>query len=412
MIDGNGNTSGNGSVSDTDLNVYWTPNFVTNAHHWGHFYIWPDGGVSFVDGDPQDVTHNAYLGVSADVTSIAVQADGKILVGGQAGLARYTADGKLDPTFGNSGKLIWNNPESFRLIFGNNTNNSSPYLPSGIAVLADGSILVSKGEEVLGIFSTNGKALSTFSLDDSNQVAALSEALSNTNRSYADASGGKWLSDEYSTGPFVNFSTQHWAHYLTRHNQDGTYDLSFGTNGFVPLNTGETGVKISSIAVEADGKILVGGSGGGFNFARYNSDGSIDRSFNPTGVRFIGGVSADTLDGWYGNDYLNGNAGNDNLNGEVGDDRLEGGDGVDTFVVGSGSDTILDLGRGGQDILIVAAGATVNATLTQAWVASIESTNEGTVHITTNGLDVDLSQTNGASGYEVLNVGDNPVVSG
>ena len=40
---------------------------------------------------------------SADATAVALQSDGKIIVGGDTSLVRFSADGSLDTTFGNNG---------------------------------------------------------------------------------------------------------------------------------------------------------------------------------------------------------------------------------------------------------------------------------------------------------------------
>jgi uncharacterized delta-60 repeat protein len=71
---------------------------------------------------------------------------------------------------------------------------------------------------------------------------------------------------------------------LERLNGNGSFDTSFGTNGIVTSSN-----NYYLIAVQSDGKIVVAGgtSGetvggkllGGFNLARYNSDGSLDTSF-------------------------------------------------------------------------------------------------------------------------------------
>ncbi|MBV5304284.1 MAG: hypothetical protein JZU70_08820, partial [Chlorobium sp.] len=80
---------------------------------------------------------------------------------------------------------------------------------------------------------------------------------------------------------------------VARYNSDGTLDTSFGVGGKVITNisfgsVSYWGVYVHnswdvgySIAVQADGKILVAGSSAGdFALARYNSDGSLDTTFN------------------------------------------------------------------------------------------------------------------------------------
>ena len=96
---------------------------------------------------------------------------------------------------------------------------------------------------------------------------------------------------------------------------------------------------------------------------------------------------------------LTGNSMANVLNGGTGNDTLTGYAGNDTFTVGFGTDTITDLSV--SDILIVASGATANATVTAAWTAAKASINSGTVNITTAGYAVNLAAATGTNGYTV-----------
>jgi Ca2+-binding RTX toxin-like protein len=102
-------------------------------------------------------------------------------------------------------------------------------------------------------------------------------------------------------------------------------------------------------------------------------------------------TAASTLVGSDAMDVIVGGAGNDDLTGGGGDDDLTGGSGDDTFNIDAGTDTITDLSNG--DNLSVSENATVNATVTQNWVADMNTLNcGGTVNLTVNNdVDVDLS---------------------
>jgi Ca2+-binding RTX toxin-like protein len=118
----------------------------------------------------------------------------------------------------------------------------------------------------------------------------------------------------------------------------------------------------------------------------------------------VGGNSADILMGGLGADSLSGSGGSDTLNGGGGNDTLVGGSGIDTFNIDLGTDSVSDLGLGGADLLLVSAGATVNATLAASWTASAASYNNGTVNLSTPGLSVNLSAvTSGNAGFTVTN---------
>ena len=83
-----------------------------------------------------------------------------------------------------------------------------------------------------------------------------------------------------------------------------------------------------------------------------------------------GGDGDDTLYGGLGVDSLTGGAGNDYLSGDLGNDTLTGGAGSDTFAIDWGLDTITDLSTG--DVLLVASGASVNATIDGHFVATVD----------------------------------------
>ena len=77
-----------------------------------------------------------------------------------------------------------------------------------------------------------------------------------------------------------------------RYNTNGSIDTSFGTNGKVLTPVGSSSLGTSA-AIQADGKILVGGyavlPGGyfGFGIVRYNSNGALDTTFDGDGIVIV-----------------------------------------------------------------------------------------------------------------------------
>jgi Ca2+-binding RTX toxin-like protein len=107
-----------------------------------------------------------------------------------------------------------------------------------------------------------------------------------------------------------------------------------------------------------------------------------------------------------------GGAGNDTLTtgkaSQAAGDSLTGGNGLDTFnVVASGTDTeIEDLGKGGQDVLVVTSAAEgANADVTVDWVAtSATSNNKGLANVVlagAAGVSINVSAATGAFGYDI-----------
>ncbi len=84
---------------------------------------------------------------------------------------------------------------------------------------------------------------------------------------------------------------------LWRINIDGSVDTGFGTGGKVTTDFGGANDFGWSVAIEPDGQIVVAGqayngSDGDFALARYNSDGSLDTTFDTDGkvtTDFAGG---------------------------------------------------------------------------------------------------------------------------
>jgi uncharacterized delta-60 repeat protein len=220
--------------------------------------------------------------LSAQIRSIAVQADGKIVVtgyaqdvqGGQNGyssdLVRYNADGSIDLNFGVNG-IASAGP-------GFSTG-------SGVAIQADGKIVTAGST----FGSTNHFVLARHNSDGS------------LDTSYG--TGGQVVTDFGSTAPFGSLIQPDGKMVLTggadgsldfgvaRFNTNGSFDASFGSGGKVTTNFGGTYSAGYGVARAPDGKIVVAGIkefvGSGFDYdfavARYNSDGSLDTSFGAGG---------------------------------------------------------------------------------------------------------------------------------
>ena len=85
---------------------------------------------------------------------------------------------------------------------------------------------------------------------------------------------------------------------VIRYNADGSYDSTFGTGGFVRTNIGNF-EGVANVLIQPDGKIIVAGeryngnTRTDFSLVRYNTDGSLDNTFDGNGlaVANIVGVS-------------------------------------------------------------------------------------------------------------------------
>jgi uncharacterized delta-60 repeat protein len=202
------------------------------------------------------------------VSSIEVQADGKILAGGtftvldgqpRSCLGRLNADGTLDSQFNPGVGLADQGP------------GASPFV-AVLAVQADGKILVggtftSLADQPctnLGRLNPSGTLDTSFAAENT-----AGEALS-----LAFQPDGKIL-----VGGLVALDGGQSCG-IGRLNADGSWD-----NQFSPQTN--PAVTVNSIAVQTDGKILLGGwfrtldGQPRSNIARLNPDGTVDSSFNP-----------------------------------------------------------------------------------------------------------------------------------
>ncbi|MEH2286309.1 DUF4347 domain-containing protein, partial [Nostoc sp.] len=219
--------------------------------------------------------NNSPLGLpSADVgRSITLQADGKIIVAGLSNtdfaLARYNSDGSPDTSFSSDGKLITD--------FSTGGFLSVPSTDVGysVTVQANGKIIVAgqaNGNFGLARYNTNGSLDTSF-----NGTGKVTTDFGFVEIGYSVAvqADGKIIVAGLSNTDFA----------LARYNTNGSLDTSFNGTGKVTTDFGFIAVDTGySVAVQADGKILVAGQANAdFALARYNTNGSLDTSFNGTG---------------------------------------------------------------------------------------------------------------------------------
>ena len=196
--------------------------------------------------------------------SVALQADGKILVVGDSNsgiaLARYTSTGALDTAFNGTGMVTTS--------FGGNEGRS-------VAVQPDGKILVA-GFYGLARYTSTG-ALDT-SFNGTGMVTTVVRSYSETGPSVAVQADGKILVAGDSGAPNYDFA-------VVRYNTDGSLDTSFNGTGMVTTDLGSGDDHAASVAVQADGNILVAGSRAyDFALVRYTNTGALDTTFNGTGI--------------------------------------------------------------------------------------------------------------------------------
>jgi uncharacterized delta-60 repeat protein len=221
---------------------------------------------------------NEFAGYDAYAYSIAVQSDGKILMGGsvdfigndQFAVMRLTANGDPDNSFDGDGKLILN-------VQG---------LVEKIIIQPDGKILLagtSNSKATLVRLNSDGTLDNAFGL---NGIVAINITEFSQGTSVALQSDGKivFAGGEASSGRSQVF--------VARYNADGSPDNTFDGDGLLTPNLNSTTSLGQSLVIQPDGKIVIGGYAGSapgstsfdFLFVRFNSDGSFDNSFGTQGI--------------------------------------------------------------------------------------------------------------------------------
>ena len=232
-----------------------------------------DGTVdtTFNPPDFYSLTQGSSPIFGGNIFAIALQPDGKILVGGdiqgagtdaRRGVRRLNPDGSVDATF-------FIPPQNF----------TRPMVHD-IKLLADGKILIGGSFNFSGFSSTNLARLNADGTSDNTFVVSGAPVI----RDLEIQPDGKIVaggSNGSTTSPLPR---------VYRYNSDGTADSSF-----TATDAGAGGIE--TVELQADGKIVVAGSYVVLGAAtqgrvsRLNTNGTIDASFNPGGAGADGVVN-------------------------------------------------------------------------------------------------------------------------
>jgi uncharacterized delta-60 repeat protein len=273
------------------------------------------------DGTPDGVV-NISLGEGNDfATSVAIQADGKIIVGGyhEEGKStnmvalRLNADGTLDQDFGKADDGTENGIVNVSLGEGNDVARSVALAADGKIVLAGDSVAKDGSSNiVVAQLNADGSADAGFGKDgaDGTPDGFASFSLGNGNdiaNDLAIGSDGK-IVVAGTTGEKNNSNIA-----VLRLKADGTLDGEFGKaedgtpDGIVNLSLGDGSDEARGVAVTADGKVVVAGDttakDGSTNMvvARMNADGMLDDAFATSDDGLPNGVAGTSLGS--GNDH-------------------------------------------------------------------------------------------------------------
>lgn len=212
----------------------------------------------------------------ASISSIAVQREGRILVGGdfttvggipRRGLVRFFPDGSVDPTF----DAALEGERNFdRMV-------------STVTVQPDGRIFLSGSFQKVGGLLRNGLARLNA---DGTVDASFSPTL--------DRYPLKWLALQTDGKALIYAQSSTVSGSVLRLREDGAIDDGFRVRVERLRDCCEYEPLVSAAAIQADGKICVTGSFNRLNdvplagLARLNPDGSLDRTFDPPSTQLNG----------------------------------------------------------------------------------------------------------------------------
>jgi uncharacterized delta-60 repeat protein len=234
----------------------------------------------------------------SSAAALALQPDGRIVVVGTAfsngptdddfAVARYTFDGHLDAGFGGDGIVTTD--------FGSDPTTPNPSLDraNALALSTDGAILAAgftRGDHAafaVAKYKPDGTPDSTFGQDGKAQIpSAEPQVFSLILPPSGDiVLGGSSASADRTSAPFT----------LVRLHSDGSPDETFGNAGVVTTAIAGSRSGARTVVAQPDGKLITGGAKfgapsaqgdalpeSGFALARYHPDGSADEGFGADG---------------------------------------------------------------------------------------------------------------------------------
>jgi uncharacterized delta-60 repeat protein len=216
--------------------------------------------------------------------AVTVQSDGKIVVAGfslrsvdyDITLLRLKTNGTLDSSFGTNGVVL-------KDLGSDDYANNVAIQPDGKIVICGSTSNGTDQEFAVVRFNSNGTIDSGFGTGGTKVVAMMtnSEDIPTTLKIQGD---GKILIGGFSvsTTTFITRGS------LLRLNTDGSIDTNFGSSGKVMVSLNPGGDVIFSLAIQSDGKIIAAGQSEKGNsqvlLMRYKTDGVIDSTFGTNGI--------------------------------------------------------------------------------------------------------------------------------
>lgn len=201
-----------------------------------------------------------------DIASVQFDSVGKLLVTNSNGtIARFNSNGAVDAAFASNGVLSVNADVT--------------------ALQSDGKILATNWGGTLSRYNQDGSQDTTFA-STTVAVTRISSLISGGSFRTSDvmqqADGKILISGTVSTSNSTTYSSQF---AIARFNADGSLDTSFDGDGIKGISFADNNyAQATSLDIQPDGKILLGGIANGVTLVRLNSNGSLDNTFGTNGT--------------------------------------------------------------------------------------------------------------------------------
>jgi len=259
---------------------------------------------------------------------VTIDSNGKIIVVGTTDsanglIARYNTDGTIDTTFNTTGYINTDNPANSKFYFGVATDSNGKIVVVGttdaIGIDNEGIIIRYENDGTIDTtFNTTGyvnaevltksQIYYSVALDSSDRIVTVGATDDSDGLIARYTSAGALditfnttgsVSTDLPADSFIYYDvaidsnnkivvvggTDSLEGLIARYNTDGTIDTTFNVTGYVKTEGGTDSKFYYDVAIDGNGKIIVVGTTNADNgvIARYNSDGTIDTTFNTTG---------------------------------------------------------------------------------------------------------------------------------
>lgn len=202
------------------------------------------------------------------ISKVMIQNDGKILTIGTSNyrmvLSRLNSNGTSDESFGSRGRIIYTPPSSIGYGISLALQPDGKIIALAVFYYPDLAITVIR-------YNSNGTLDASFGQSGVIVTRAKGFTTTSGNAVVVTQSGRILVAGLVATN-----SIQHSC--LIRYLANGELDPGFGTNGIAISDADDSLIK--SIALEPEGKIIAAGRQGAFAVSRYNPNGILDTTFN------------------------------------------------------------------------------------------------------------------------------------